>query len=150
MRAAGRSQQKNNSVNGEPDGEQKATLEDLLTTLFAKYEAIAEGHRVLHDVTAAIVRREGYDDEATLNRSFRELWKLLQSEIRSLLHDHLATKGDISHRSRHDDGSSANIFRAPPRDKNRKIFKLADTDSKSIVRSTRLAQISTWERIRHD
>lgn len=136
MRATGRSQQKNNSVNGEPDGEQKATLEDLLTTLFAKYEAIAEGHRVLHDVTAAIVRREGYDDEATLNRSFRELWKLLQSEIRSLLHDHLATKGDISHRSRHDDGSSANIFRAPLRDKNRKIFKLADTDSKSAELTT--------------
>jgi exocyst complex component 4 len=136
MRAAGRSQQKKVGVHDGTDNEKKATLEDLLSTLFAKYEAIAEGHRVLHDVTAAIIRREGYDDAATLNRSFRELWKLLQSEIRSLLHDHLATKGDISHRARHDNGPSANIFRVQPRDRSRKIFKLSDTDSKSAELTT--------------
>ena len=110
----------------EPDGERKATLEDLLTTLYAKFETIAEGHRVLHDVTAAIIKRERLEDAAMINRSFRELWKLLQSEIRSLLHDHLATNDNLSRRSRHQHDSSARIFKPQPRDRNRRMFKLSD------------------------
>ncbi|KAI7576998.1 hypothetical protein KC343_g19713, partial [Hortaea werneckii] len=121
---------------GSLDGEQKATLEDLLTTLYAKFEAIAEGHRVLHDVTAAILKREAQADAATLNRSFRELWKLLQSEIRSLLHDHLATSGSIGGQRSNQTDSSANIFRPKPRDRTRKLFKLTDTDSKSTALTT--------------
>ncbi|KJY00072.1 exocyst complex component sec8 like protein [Zymoseptoria brevis] len=129
LRTATRGQQKSGFTAG-PQGERQATLEDLLTTLYARYEAIAEGHCVLHDVTAAIIRRDSHEDPA-LNRSFRELWKLLQSEIRSLLHDHLATAGNVGHRSRQQADSSANIFRAQTRDRNRKLFKMADTDSKS-------------------
>ncbi|KAI7686000.1 hypothetical protein KC353_g20759, partial [Hortaea werneckii] len=121
---------------GSLDGEQKATLEDLLTTLYAKFEAIAEGHRVLHDVTAAILKREAQADAATLNRSFRELWKLLQSEIRSLLHDHLATSGSIGGQRSNQTDSSANIFRPKPRDRTRKLFKLTDTDDKSTALTT--------------
>lgn len=134
LRAA-RSGQKKGSVNAGPDGERQATLEDLLTTLYARYEAIAEGHRVLYDVTAAIIRREANEDPG-LNRSFRELWKLLQSEIRSLLHDHLATNGNLGHRSQQDNDPSANIFRVQPRDRSRKLFKMSDTDSKSTELAT--------------
>nr|POF03154.1 putative exocyst complex component sec8 [Quercus suber] len=115
-----------------PDDEQKSTLEDLLNTLYAKFEAIAEGHRVLHDVTAGVLKRDPDSDIMTLNRSFRELWKLFQSEIRSLLHDHLATNGDLSaHRSRGNNDPSGNIFRPFPRDRNRKLFHLSETDSQS-------------------
>ncbi|KAK5166248.1 exocyst subunit [Saxophila tyrrhenica] len=112
-----------------PDAEQRATLEDLLTMLYAKFEAIAEGHRVLFDVTHAILKREIVpSSEATmLNRSFRELWKLLQSEIRSLLHDHLASSGSLGTKSRQQNHASANIFKNQPRDRNRKLFKLQDT-----------------------
>ncbi|KAK5121876.1 hypothetical protein LTR85_004447 [Meristemomyces frigidus] len=119
------------SLGGSPDGEQKATLEDLLTTLYAKFEAIAEGHRVLHDVTGAILKREAQSDSATLNRSFRELWKLLQSEIRSLLHDHLATSGSLGGQRSKENDPSANIFRPQPRDRSRKLFKISEADSKS-------------------
>nr|POE65216.1 putative exocyst complex component sec8 [Quercus suber] len=120
-----------------PDDEQKATLDDLLSTLYAKFEAIAEGHRVLHDVTGGILKRDPDSDIMTLNRSFRELWKLLQSEIRSLLHDHLATNGDhTAQRSRGNNDPSASIFRAYPRDRNRKLFHLADTDSQSSELTT--------------
>ena len=113
------------------DGERQAILEDLLTTLFAKYEAIAEGHRVFYDVTAALVQREGYEDATMLTRSFRELWKLLQSEIRSLLHDHLATNANLGRRSREENTISSNIFKSQPRDRNRRLFKLSDTDNES-------------------
>lgn len=133
MRNAARNQRKTAGFNAGPDGERAETLEDLLTTLFAKYEAIAEGHRVFHDVTAAIIKRDGYEDGNHLNRSFRELWKVLQSEIRSLLHDHLATNGDLT--QRHEKDASANIFRSQPRDRSRKIFKMADVD----VKATELA-----------
>jgi exocyst complex component 4 len=110
------------------DAEQKLTLEDLLATLYAKFEAIAEGHRVLYDVTAAILRRDSVpaSDGGPLNRSFRELWKLLQSEIRNLLHDHLATDGNLGMKARQQNNASANIFRPQPRDRNRKLFKLSD------------------------
>jgi exocyst complex component 4 len=131
MRASARSRQKTMGVTVGADGELRETLEDLLTTLFAKYEAIAEGHRVLHDVTAAIIEREDHEDGATLNRSFRELWKLLQSEIRSLLHDHLATNGNVGQRTRQEKDPNSNIFRSQPRDKNRRLFKLSETDPRS-------------------
>ncbi|RMY86999.1 hypothetical protein D0861_05600 [Hortaea werneckii] len=134
--AKSRQQALRGSGAGGLDGEQKATLEDLLTTLYAKFEAIAEGHRVLHDVTAAILKREAQADAATLNRSFRELWKLLQSEIRSLLHDHLATSGSIGGQRSNQTDSSANIFRPKPRDRTRKLFKLTDADSKSTALTT--------------
>lgn len=132
LRAAASSQKKMGAgVNAGADGERKEALEDLLVTLFAKYEAIAEGHRVLHDVTAAIIKRDDHEDASTLNRSFRELWKLLQSEIRSLLHDHLATDGDLGQRSRQENDPSASIFRTQPRDRSRKLFKMSETDQKS-------------------
>jgi exocyst complex component 4 len=60
-------------------------LNDLLWTLYARFEAIAESHRVVHDVVAGIVRREGRtSSNATLTRGFKELWKLYQSEVRGL------------------------------------------------------------------
>lgn len=123
-------------VNFGADEERAETLEDLLTTLYAKYEAIAEGHRVLHDVTAAIIKREDYDDTGTLNRSFRELWKLLQSEIRSLLHDHLATNGNLGQRTRQENDPNMNIFKPQPRDRNKRLFKMSDTDSNSTEMAT--------------
>jgi len=57
-------------------------LNDLMWTLYARFEAIAESHRVVHDVVAGIVRRENRGaSSATLTRGFKELWKLYQSEV---------------------------------------------------------------------
>ena len=57
-------------------------LNDLLWTLFSKFEAIAEGHRALHDVVAGIVKRERLRHPESLTRGFKEMWKLYQSEVR--------------------------------------------------------------------
>lgn len=120
--------QQNLSLYEGPNGEKKATLVDLLNTLYAKFEAIAEGHRVLHDVTAAILKREMPADRAMLNRSFRELWSLLQNEMRSLLHDYVVTSGHLDgRRRRKQDDASTNIFNPKPRDRKKKMFKLTDT-----------------------
>src|SRR5262249_47405338 len=55
-------------------------------------EAILEGHRVIYDVVKGITKRD-WSKEAgnALQGGFVEVWKLVQSEIRSLLHDYLTT-----------------------------------------------------------
>jgi exocyst complex component 4 len=133
MRAvAARHQHNSMGIAAGPDAERKTILDDLLTTLYAKFVAIAEGHRVLHDVTGAIVKRGGQQaDAAMLNRSFRELWHILQSEIRSLLHDHLASGGTVAGQRTKDNHITGNMFASRPRDRSRKIFALSKLDNKS-------------------
>lgn len=99
-------------------------LTEFLQNLFAKFEAIAEGHRVVHEVIKGIATREEIQDTTRLASGFRELWNLYQSELRSLLHDYLATDGDSSVRTNVADGSS--LLNRGQRDKNKRIFKLGD------------------------
>ena len=56
-------------------------LLDLLWTLYSKFHAIAEGHRVVHDVVTGIIKREGLRNAGSLTSGFKELWKLYQSEV---------------------------------------------------------------------
>jgi Xaa-Pro aminopeptidase len=107
-------------------------LSEFLWTLYAKFEAIAEGHRVVHDVIAAIVEREGIPKSSSLAGGFKELWKLYQSEIRSLMHDYLATDGDSSIRP-DEEADARRQFYSGYRDKNKKLFKLSDA-----VRTTQM------------
>ncbi|KAJ5759818.1 hypothetical protein N7520_006974 [Penicillium odoratum] len=110
-------------------------LSEFLWALYAKFESIAEGHRVLHDVVQAIVEREGSAKSDTLGAGFKELWKLLQSEIRSLLHDYLATDGEISFRARGEEADARRNFNSGNRDKNKKMFKLSDIDQNSEMKA---------------
>lgn len=70
-------------LDSDADELRTSLLNDLLWTLYARFEAIAEGHRAVHDVVAGIVRREGIRNSSgsTLTRGFKELWKLYQSEV---------------------------------------------------------------------
>ncbi|KAF7716728.1 Uncharacterized protein PECH_008655 [Penicillium ucsense] len=109
-------------------------LTEFLTALYAKFESIAEGHRVLHDVITAIITREGGVKSDALCGGFKELWKLLQSEIRSLLHDYLATDGESSYRTKADE-AVARRHLGLNRDKNRKMFKLSDIEQSSEMKA---------------
>ncbi|EAW12820.1 exocyst subunit SEC8 [Aspergillus clavatus NRRL 1] len=102
-------------------------LTEFLWTLYAKFEAIAEGHRVVHDVIAGIVEREGIPKNSALTGGFKELWKLYQSEIRSILHDYLATDGESSFRQREEEAEAKRQIYSGHRDKNKKLFKLSET-----------------------
>lgn len=57
-------------------------LNDFLWTLYSKLEAIAEGHRAVHDVVVGIAKREGLGNRKDLSRGFKEMWKLYQSEVK--------------------------------------------------------------------
>ena len=106
-------------------------LHDLLYTLYSKFEAIAEGHRAAHEIIAGIVHREGTSNPSTLLGGFKELWKLYQSEMRSLLHDYLATDGNPLYSARNISTMDTNIFQRNHRDKSRKVFKLGELNKKS-------------------
>lgn len=111
-------------------------LPDLLWTLYSKFEAVAEGHRVAHDVIASIVEREGLRQTYALLGGFQELWKLFQSEMRSLLHDYLATDGSPLRRASHNSTTTTSIFQRSQRDKSKRVFKLASMDQQSTEMAT--------------
>ena len=106
-------------------------LHDLLYTLYSKFEAIAEGHRAAHDVIAGIVYREGLSKNSTVLGGFKELWKLYQSEMRSLLHDYLATDGNPLYSARNISTMDTNVFQRNPRDRSKRVFKLGELNKKS-------------------
>jgi exocyst complex component 4 len=110
---------------------QSVIIYDLLWTLYSKFEAIAEGHRVVHDVVTNIARREDMLDTHSLTKGFKELWKLYQSEIRSILHDYLATDGKASYDSNQSASGVASLFQKKDRDRSKRMFKLQDMDMKS-------------------
>ncbi|KAF7865978.1 hypothetical protein EAF04_006141 [Stromatinia cepivora] len=102
---------------------------DLLWTLYAKFEAIAEGHRVFYDVVKAIIKREGMRNSAVLLGGFRELWNLYQNEIRSLLHNYVTTDADVYQFDSPRPGASKSS-------KLEKLFKFSDADAKSVHMTT--------------
>ncbi|KAL8764208.1 MAG: hypothetical protein Q9184_000177 [Pyrenodesmia sp. 2 TL-2023] len=106
-------------------------LDDLLWTLYSKFEAIAEGHRVIHDVVSGIARRHGSRRPDDLTGSFRELWKLYQSELRSLLHDYLTTNDNNSTRAGLSAPGSSNSLQSNRRDRLKRVFNLAEVDQKA-------------------
>ncbi|KAL8671306.1 MAG: hypothetical protein Q9168_004190 [Polycauliona sp. 1 TL-2023] len=106
-------------------------LEDLLWTLYSKFEAIAEGHRVVHDVILGIARRNGLRQSSYLTGSFKELWKLYQSELRSLLHDYIATDEDTLTKLGRSTPGDVNVLHLSRRDKSKRVFKLTEINHKT-------------------
>ncbi|OTB05877.1 hypothetical protein M426DRAFT_319565 [Hypoxylon sp. CI-4A] len=107
---------------------------DLLWTLYAKFEAIAEGHRVLHESVKALIRREGAGNNSSLLGSFKELWNLYQNEIRSLLHNYVTTDADVyQFNSTPRQGAMVNGHKDNPREH---LFKFSEADPKSAEMTT--------------
>ncbi|RPB25906.1 hypothetical protein L211DRAFT_856536 [Terfezia boudieri ATCC MYA-4762] len=104
-------------------------LYDLLWTLYSKFEAVMEGHRVVYDVVKGISKREGWTD-LTLANGFVEVWQLIQSEMRSLLHDYLtANENGGTHHAPKGTQNLNNIAAGKAgRDKNKALFKLNNAD----------------------
>ena len=106
---------------------------DLLWTLYGKFEAIAEGHRVFHEYIKALIRREGAGNNSALLGSFKELWNLYQNEIRSLLHNYVTTDADVYQFDTPKPGVSINGKPATTREH---LFKFSEADAKSVEMTT--------------
>jgi exocyst complex component 4 len=57
--------------------------------------------------------------------------RLIDLQIRSLLHDYLATDGEASYRGGQGQASAGSAFSRAPRDRNKRMFKLSDMNTKS-------------------
>lgn len=114
----------------ESDDKRAVIVSELLWSLYAKFEAIAEGHRVFHEVVVGITEREKIQDAEKLTGSFNELWMLYQNEIRSLLHDYLATESN-TYRMSQTVPINHDVFKRGQRNPNKKIFTLGDVDPQS-------------------
>ncbi|KAL7625644.1 exocyst subunit [Parahypoxylon ruwenzoriense] len=106
---------------------------DLLWTLYGKFEAIAEGHRVFHEAIKALIRREGAGNSSSLLGSFKELWNLYQNEIRSLLHNYVTTDADVYQFHSPRQGAMLNGAKDTSREH---LFKFSDADPKSVEMNT--------------
>ena len=135
-RGMAKEEQKKMSIPTVSEDVRGGVLSDFLWTLYSKFQAIAEGHRVVHEVVGGIVEREGLRNAKAVTSGFKELWKLYQSEMRSLLHDYLATDGDSSFRTRQNPSDTGNAFRQRQRDKTKRMFKMAEMDPKANETST--------------
>ncbi|EON96683.1 putative sec8 exocyst complex component specific domain-containing protein [Phaeoacremonium minimum UCRPA7] len=102
---------------------------DLLWTLYGKFEAIAEGHRLFHEYIKALIRREGAGNNSALLGSFKELWNLYQNEIRSLLHNYVTTDADVYQFNSPRPGGGINGKMDVSRDH---LFRFSEADSKSV------------------
>ncbi|KAI5461395.1 Sec8 exocyst complex component-specific domain-containing protein [Mariannaea sp. PMI_226] len=100
---------------------------DLLWTLYGKFEAISEGHRVFHESIKVLIRREGAGNNSVLLGSFKELWNLYQNEIRSLLHNYVTTEADVYQF----DSPNPNAMNGKKDAMREHLFKFAETDAKS-------------------
>jgi len=116
---------------GKDNGIRADVIHDLLWTLYAKLESIAEGHRVLHDVISSIVRREGVRNSTILLGSFKELWTLYQNEIKTLLNSYISTDVDVyQHNSSPRPGMTKQDM------KREQLFQFTDADAKSVRMTT--------------
>lgn len=108
-------------------------IHDLLWTLYGKFEAIGEGHRVFHESIKALIRREGAGNNSALLGSFKELWNLYQNEIRSLLRNYVTTDADVFQFDSPNLGSTVNGNKDIMREH---LFKFSEVDSKSLDMAT--------------
>ncbi|CAK7272361.1 exocyst subunit [Sporothrix epigloea] len=119
-------------------------INDLLRTLYGKFEAIAEGHRIFHEYIKALIRREGAGNNSALLGSFKELWNLYQNEIRSLLHNYVTSDADL-YRSGSPGGGRGSLLLngsyigrggGGPSGSRDNMFKFNEVDAKSLEMAT--------------
>ncbi|SPO38418.1 related to SEC8 - protein transport protein [Pseudozyma flocculosa] len=118
------------------------TMRDLFWTLFSKLDAVLQGHRVVYEVAGMIAGRSGFKDELASKRvsgvaSLVEVWKPIQTEVRTLLHDYLMDD-EQSSSSRNAIVSVNDVLRSGRfgRDRSKQLFKLTDSGLKTGKRQS--------------
>ncbi|CAI2168626.1 9696_t:CDS:10 [Funneliformis geosporum] len=78
---------------------QMEILRDLLWTLYSKLDAVLQGHRFILEMVDKISKRPEYqknDSQKFKMHSFIEIWKPVQSEVRTLLRDYITEDERVS------------------------------------------------------
>ncbi|WRT65409.1 uncharacterized protein IL334_002352 [Kwoniella shivajii] len=117
-----------------------AVLRDLFWTLYSKLAAVLEAHRVIYEVSRWISSRRDFKDSSVSNSSSSlsipvlEIWKPVQQEVRALLRTYLTDESQGSTLDRHPIPTVNEVLRDGKiaRDKQKQMFKFADTDSRAV------------------
>ncbi|EFW23008.1 exocyst complex component Sec8 [Coccidioides posadasii str. Silveira] len=110
-------------------------LSEFLWGLYAKFEAIAEGHRVVHDIVVGIAKREGNQKE-TLKNGFKELWKLY-----ALCYMTILPQTGPPHSELLPARQRIDIPRSNETNPKQKLFKLSEIDQNSADIKTEQADL---------
>jgi len=120
------------------DAGETEVLRDLLWTLYSKFDAILQGHRILHAVVTQIYERQ--DQRSNRKRrvwpsTHSEIWRPMQSEIRALLHSYLTSESGSEAQRRGNMASVNDILRKRadlPSSHEGSIFKFSDPSAKEV------------------
>ncbi|KAF8898925.1 exocyst complex component sec8 [Infundibulicybe gibba] len=116
-------------------------LRDLFWTVYSKLNAVAQGLRVLYEVSNRIGSRRDFKDSSGAKPGalfpLGEIWSPVQAEVRALIYDYLTDEEQGSVSGRNPISSINEILREGRfgRDKLKTIFRFVDTNPKSANRA---------------
>ncbi|KAI0785469.1 Sec8 exocyst complex component-specific domain-containing protein [Irpex lacteus] len=111
-------------------------LRDLFWTLYSKLDAVAQGLRVVYEVSNRIGSRRDFKDSSGTKPGslfpLAEIWDPVQAEIRTLLNDYITDEEQGVSSGRNPISSINEVLRNGRyfRDKTKPVFRFADTDLK--------------------
>ncbi|KAG2120691.1 Sec8 exocyst complex component-specific domain-containing protein [Suillus discolor] len=113
------------------------TLKDFFWTVYSKLDAVTQGLRVVYEVANRIGSRKDFKDSSGAKPGalfpLADVWLPVQAEVRALLHDYLTDEEQGSVAGRNPISSINEVLREGrfTRDKQKPVFRFADTDMKS-------------------
>lgn len=101
-----------------------AVLKDFSQTLCSKLLAVLQGHRVIYESVVGVSKRRGgsRQDKELLTYDFAGVFKIVQSELRSMLYSYIADQGSSVTRARALP-SIASPTQRRTRDKKKSVFR---------------------------
>ncbi|PWN44869.1 hypothetical protein IE81DRAFT_320842 [Ceraceosorus guamensis] len=129
------------------------TMRDLFWTLFSKLDAVLQGHRVVHEVSSRIATRSALSNsghsadvnqssvaasirnrKTTTTTNLVAIWRPIQNEVRTLLHDHLTDDSQSATARRNAVVSVNEVLRSGQsgRDKAKKLYRLAESNTRPV------------------
>ncbi|THH02605.1 hypothetical protein EW026_g281 [Hermanssonia centrifuga] len=118
-------------------------MKDLFWTLYSKLDAVAQGLRVVYEVSNRIgLRRDFRDSSGTKLGSLfplAEIWMPVQAEVRTLLNDYITDEEQGVASGRNPISSINEVLREGKytRDRTKPVFRFADTDMKLTSKALR-------------
>ncbi|KAF9527778.1 exocyst complex component sec8 [Crepidotus variabilis] len=111
-------------------------IKDLFWTLYSKFDAVAQGLRVVTEVSNRIGSRKDYKDSSGAKPGMLfplpEIWSHVQAEVRTLIQDYLTDEQQGTAGSRNPISSINEVLRDGKfnRDRIKPVFRFSDTDLK--------------------
>ncbi|KAG6890731.1 hypothetical protein C0992_013114 [Termitomyces sp. T32_za158] len=116
-------------------------LKDLFWTLYSKLDAVAQGLRIVYEVTNRIGSRRDFRDSSGAKAGslfpITDAWIPVQTEVRTLIYDYLTDEAQGSVSGRNPISSINEILRDGKltRDRGKAVFRFADTNSRITAKT---------------